>query len=80
MEAVLAATAQHHERLSEQISLDQEKIKIQNLKNSFLLNMYGFCTFTKSKRSCWTIISQGPSVLEEFSTDIGWRLFDRPSL
>lgn len=39
MEAVLAATAQHHERLSEQISLDQEKIKIQNLKNSFLLNM-----------------------------------------
>lgn len=45
----LAATVQHHERVSYCISLVQEEMKIKNLKGSFLLNAYHFSTITKSK-------------------------------
>ena len=40
----MVATAQHHERVSDRISLAQEKIKFEV---GFLLNAYRFCNILK---------------------------------
>ena len=42
--AAMVATAQHHERVSDRISLAQEKIKFEV---GFLLNAYRFCNILK---------------------------------
>lgn len=54
-----AAVAKHRERPLNHILLTWEKIKFQNLKYSFLLNVYHFYTIMMS----WSIISQGLSVI-----------------
>ena len=71
----LTAMAQHHKRFM------RSKFRVQ-----FLLNVYSFCSIVKLKNVDWTIVNQGPSVLNSWacvsvdslsvdSTNSGWKIF-----